>query len=139
MKPKQIRDAILALLALVVALTATYWLDYAEYLLIERARQNFDYSYVSWMPALGQLALATGLVALVWWLATGATYPRIIDVIYVLAGLAAVLFIPAVFAFHLTISSYALIDSGPISLWTVAGATFAMAGIFHLLRRRPAA
>ena len=139
MKPKSIQDAILALLALIVALAAAYWLDHGVFLLVQRQSRTFDYLPALWLPALAHLLLAAGLVALVWWLATRATCPRVIDVIYVLAGVAATLIVPLVVTLRLSIPLYGLFDSGHVSFWSMTGAVLATAGAFHLFRRRPTA
>jgi hypothetical protein len=137
MKPQSIRDTILALLALLVALAATYWFGYLLFLLVEQAHETSDRTFVFWLPALAQMALAVGLVALVWWLATRANYPRAIDVIFVLAGVAVLFLAPATFALQVNISSFVVVDSGPVSFWTMTGAMLAAAGLFHLFWRRP--
>jgi uncharacterized membrane protein YdjX (TVP38/TMEM64 family) len=85
------------------------------------------------------LLFAAGLVAWVWWLATRAIYPRAIDVIYVLAGVAAVLILPLAVTLRLNIPLYGLMESGPVSFWNLIGALLAAAGAFHLFRRRPMA
>ena len=82
-----------------------------------------------------QLLLGAGLAALVWWLMTRATFPWVVDVIYALSGVAAVLTIPLIFALQLSIP-FLGIFSGPVSLWTTTGSVLAVAGICHLFRRR---
>jgi hypothetical protein len=136
MKPKPIRDSVIALLALIITLAAAYWLDDASFRLIQRSRETFDYRFTLWLPALALLLLVAGLLSLTGWLVTRATCPRTVDVIYVLAGVTAVIMVPAVFALGLSVPLYALLETGPVSFWTVTGAMLAAAGLFHLFRRR---
>ena len=84
-------------------------------------------------------ALLSLIGALAGWLLTRATCPRVIDMIYVLAGLAAALAIPLTFTTNLDLVAFLAITTGPISFWTMTGALLAAAGLFHLFRRRPAA
>ena len=139
MKPKPIRDGLLALLALIFALAASYWLDQSIFFLRMRAAHSFDYTFLNWAPALAILTLAAGLVALVRWLASRADFSRVVDVIYVLAGLGPVLLNPLVFALRLSFPLFGVLNSGPVSLWTMTGGILAMAGIFHLFQPRRSA
>ena len=139
MKPKPIRDGLLALLALIFALAASYWLDQSIFFLRMRAAQSFDYTFLNWAPALAILAMAAGLVALLRWLASHADFSRVVDVIYVLAGLGPVLVFPLVFALQLSFPLHGVLNSGPVSLWTMTGGILAMAGIFHLFQPRRSA
>ena len=133
MPSKSFRDAIVALLALVMALAAAYGLDHGLFLLRQLSSYTFNFSTFIWLSALANLLLADGLVALVWWLATCATFPRIVDVVFVLVGVAAVLIIPAVFTLQLSIP---LFESGLVSYWNSNSGLLAMAGLFHLFWRR---
>jgi hypothetical protein len=139
MKANPNQDSILALVALIITLAAAYWLDQGVFLLVQQASRTFNTRPAIWLTVLANLALAAGLVALVWWQATRATYPRIIDALYVLAGGAAVLIVPLAFTLPLAIPLYGLMNSGRVSFWSVTGAVLAMAGLFHLFRRRPMA
>ena len=78
------------------------------------------------------------MAVLVWWLMTRATFPRLMDVIYALAGVTPALTFPLIFTLRLRVT-FLGIFSGPVSLWTTTGAVLALAGIFHLFRRRPVA
>jgi hypothetical protein len=138
MKPNPIRNAVIALLALIIALAAAYWLDHALVLVRQRASQTFDYTYSLWLPGLAELLLAAGLIGLMWWLAARASFPRAIDIVYVLVGLTAALSVPLTFTTNVNLLAFLAITNGPLSLWTMTGALLAMAGLFHLFRRRPA-
>ncbi len=140
MKPKSIRDGIIALAAIIVALAAADLLDQASFLLRQQASQTFDFLPALWLPPLAQSADAAGLVILIWWLATRANFPRVIDALYALAGLAAALAIPLAFTTHLSLfDALAFNGGGRVSCWTMTGAVLAVAGPLHLFRRRPKA
>ena len=140
MRLKPIRDTLIALAALGLALAAAFWLDgFAGWLRL-RASQTFDYAPALWLPPLLQLADGAGLVALVWWLATRADSARAIDALYALAGLAAALSLPLVVATHLSGFGWLVFNAGGRMLcWTMTGDVLALAGLLHLFRRRPVA
>lgn len=138
-KAKPFLDSLIALLALVLAFVAAYWLDYVIWWLRQRASQTFNYTFVLWAPPLAQLLLGAGLIGLVWWLATRATFSRVIDVVYVVAGLAAAFTIPLGFTTPINLMLFVRFATGTISLWTMTGAALAAAGIYHFFRPRPIA
>ena len=125
-------DAIIALVALAVALVAAYLLDWGTFALLQLAARTFNLGPSLWLPALGRLVLAVGLVGLVWWQATRASYWRPIDGLYVLAGLAATLYLAVIVALHLPLP---MLFNGSLSAWTTTGAVLTVAGLFHLFRR----
>ncbi len=136
---KPIRNAILALVALIIALGAAYGLDDAVIVLIQTSKQTLDFRFTLWLLGLVLMVYTAGLLALAGWLLTRATCPRVIDVIYVLVGVVAVFLIPLIFAFQLNIPVYPLGQNGPITFWSMTGAVLAAAGLLHLFRPRPVA
>lgn len=135
---KRLIHAIIAVAAPGAALAAAYNFEWITFNLAQRAARTLaerDYQIAGWAPELLSLLLAGGLVTLVWWQATRAAYPRAIDLLYLFAGLAAVLYEPLIFTLHL--QGWPLLGfgiSGHVYFWFMTGAVLTLAGLFHLLR-----
>lgn len=131
------RDSVVAVAALIAALAAAYGLDRLVHQLRLNATSTFIHWPVLWVPPVANVALAAGLVALVWWLLARAARLGWVGPLYLLVGAAATLCLPVTMTFGayrwLPLLDAALVTSSR-SYWGITGAVLAVAGGLCLWR-----
>jgi hypothetical protein len=136
-------EAAFALLALAAALLTAYQVDALIYHLRLRSRQTFEFLPVLWAPAVANFVLGFGLLLIVWWLGRRSARQPWIGLAYVIAGVAAVIYLPLLLTFDLhrfgVPTLGALLVQGPMTYWSVTGTVLAITGLLHLLPRRSTA
>ena len=141
--PRLFREAVFALLALAAALFTAYQVDALIYQLRLRSRQTFEFLPVLWAPAVANFVLGFGLLLIVWWLGRRSAHRPWIGLAYVIAGVAAVSYLPLLLTFDLhrfgVPTLGALLVQGPLTYWSVTGTVLAIVGVLHLLPRRSTA
>jgi hypothetical protein len=137
---KSLRNSLIALVAFAAVLAAAYQLDRAAFFLRQEASRTFNFVPVAWATTLLNFVLLAGAVLLIWWLAH-VEHNWLVGLAYLLLGTLAALYVPMFFTLRLGdlgVPTFNLtLYGGLLSYWTVAGSLLAIAGLFHLLRRRP--
>jgi hypothetical protein len=138
MQLRDLRDNIIAILALIVLPTSAYGLDAALHRWRLYAQSTLDMLPYFWGQVLASLPVAFVVLAFAYWLVTRSAAHRLVGLVYLIVGVLAVIYVPLVFTFHLRLPLLLATLSGPISYTYFTGSVMAIAGAFHLLRRRPA-
>jgi hypothetical protein len=135
MGAKSLRDSLIAVAALIAALAAAYGLDRLVHQMRLRAASTFENWPVLWIPPALNVALVAGFVALVWWLAARAARPAWVGPLYLVVGLAAVLYLPVTMTLGLP-RWLPLLDIAFItSYWGFTGALLVVTGVLCTVRR----
>ena len=136
-------EAAFALLALAAALFTAYRLDALMQSLRLRSAQTFEFLPVLWAPAVANFVFGFVLLLLIWWLGRMAARRPWTGLAYIIAGVAAVLYVPLIATFGLGRFGFRLpvvgLTPGYLSYLTVTGTVLAITGLLHLLPRRSTA